>query len=130
MNIHKVSDWIERKEMFAAQSRNTGAVNGAAILDLTKYHGNIELDISAGTFGSGATLDVKWQESDNADMSSPSDVTGGALAQKTAAGFWTLSLDVRKFTKRYIRPVATVGTAAIVFSGVTVAQLNETGASV
>lgn len=114
--LHKITDVLEQTEQLPAASRGAGAVTGATILDLSKYVGGLRLNLSVGTVAGGGTLDVKMQESDASDMSGATDVASGAFTQVIAPGFVQKDFRVRQFTKRYIRPAATVAVAAIVFS--------------
>jgi hypothetical protein len=107
MNIHKVSENLDVLEDVSAKQRSASSVTGANTIDLTKYKGGMLWFISAGAFGTAATLDVKLEESVNSDMSSPSDVASGAITQLLAAGTASLAFRVRQFTKRYVRVKAT-----------------------
>ena len=120
-NIHKISEHVEPNEDIRAKSHTT-AQTSAKTYDLTNYMGSIYFGISAGTFGASATLDAKLEESVNSNMSSPSDVASGAITQMTAAGFSSIEVRVRAFTKRYVRLKVTPAVAAVEVGAWSVAQ--------
>jgi len=97
-----------QKDLLAALSRAAGTYNGSSV-DTKGKGRKVLLLLSAGSFGVGATLDAKLQESD--DGTTWTDVPGGTFTQKTTAGAWVLQVTL---TKRYIRGVKVVGTAAVV----------------
>jgi hypothetical protein len=92
-------------ELLPAAAR-TASANGTGV-DVSGYVGNIKVLLNIGTVtGTTPTLDVKIQ--DSADNSSWADVSGYTIAQKTAAGSDSLSVDKRA-VRKYIRAVATIG---------------------
>jgi hypothetical protein len=125
MNIHTFKDNIDIIESFAALSRAVNTYNSAGV-DLVKYRGEVCFAISAGNFGGGATLDAKLQESDDPTFAQgTTDLVGGALGVKNAAGYWMLTARVRQFRKRYARIQLTVGVAAVVCAVILTALPNE-----
>ena len=120
MNIHLLSDNVEHNEDIRAKS-HTVAQTSLKTYDLTNYMGSLLFRVSAGTFGASATLDAKLEESVNSDMSSPSDVTSGAITQMTAVGTATIEIRVRAFTKRYVRLKVTPAVAAVEVAAMSVA---------
>lgn len=100
-------------------AHGTGTVTGDEI-DLQGFNSAMVI-VNAGTNGTGGTVDVKIQHGDEADGSDMADVTDGAFTQITEAND-NATYQMGYFgTKRYIRAVATVGTAACDF-GVCVAK--------
>jgi uncharacterized phiE125 gp8 family phage protein len=73
----------------------------------------VVVNLVAGTCGSGGTVDVKLQESDN--DSNWTDVSGGSFTQVTEANDNAVLEMLYGGTSRYIRAVATVAVAACEF---------------
>lgn len=94
-----------------ADSWGTGANDGAAI-DTAGYH-QAMIVFNAGTVGSSATVDVKVQECDTSG-GTYTDVTGAAFTQVDANNDDATYVGRVNLngTKRFIRVVLTVGTAA------------------
>lgn len=126
--MHRVATHVEVAEALAAASRTSVAYTTG--IDLTNYHGELDHLISAGTFGASATLDAKYQESDD-DVTytdcSGADAIGNAasITQMTAAGSVHLKRGVRAFTKRYARVAVTPATEAVVCSVTRAAFKNK-----
>lgn len=95
-----------------AAQRAAGNYEGTAV-DCQGFE-SLLMHVSAGAFGTSATLDVKLQHSD--DNVTFEDITNGAITQMTAAGRAILQID--QLTKRYVKAVAVAGTASVDF-GVT-----------
>lgn len=94
-----------------ADNWSTGTDNSSAI-DTAGYHQAMVV-FNAGTVGSSGTVDVKVQESD-ASGGTYTDVSGAAFTQVTASNDDTTYVGRVNLngTKRFIRVVLTVGTAA------------------
>lgn len=92
-------------------------------IDVQGY--GVLVTLESATNGSGGTVDVKIQESD--DNVTYTDWTGGAFAQITEANDNATYEKQYTGTKRYIRVVATVGTATCDF-GVSVIKQAATSA--
>lgn len=90
-------------------------------VDIQGYSALVILD--SGTNGTNGTVDVKIQESDDDDTYT--DWTGGAFTQVTTANDNAVQEKQYTGTKRYIRAVATVGTATCDF-GVSVIRQAAT----
>ncbi|MDY0071820.1 MAG: hypothetical protein RBR77_04140 [Thauera sp.] len=104
-------------EGVAAKSNAAGTVNGAAVDHANAISAGFF--ISAGTFGTDATLDAKLQYSDDGTTWTdyPADDPAGnvtRITQMTAAG--SDALHVVQAYGRYSRAVLTVGTAAVTAS--------------
>jgi len=97
-----------------AANRSTGTVNGPAI-DRLGFEDALVV-VNSGTNGTNGTVDIKIQESDASD-SGFADISGAAFPQITTDNDETIYVGRLKLTgrKRYIRVVATVGTAACAF---------------
>lgn len=74
---------------------------------------SVVVQLESGTNGTGGTVDVKLQESDSG--STWTDVTSGAFTQVTTANDNATYEKAYTGTKRYLRVVATVGTATCDF---------------
>ena len=96
-----------------ADNWSTGTDNSSAI-DTAGYHQAMVV-FNAGTVGSSGTVDVKVQESD-ASGGTYTDVSGAAFTQVTASNDDATYVGRVNLngTKRFIRVVLTVGTAACV----------------
>jgi len=90
----------------AAYSLEGGAV------EVSGY--DVLVNLVSGTNGDGGTVDAKLQESE--DNSTWSDVSGGAFTQVTEANDNAVQEKAYTGAYRYIRVVATVGTATCDFS--------------
>ena len=102
------------KAVVGLQADNWGiATNNGPGIDALDYDETL-IVLNAGAVGASGTVDVKVQES--ADNSSFSDISGAAFTQITAANDETIYVGRvkmgEKTRKRYLRVVATVGTAA------------------
>lgn len=86
-------------------------------VDVQGYGALVMLD--SGTNGTNGTVDVKIQESD--DNVTYTDWTGGAFTQVTTSNDNAIQEKLYTGTKRYIRAVATIGTATCDF-GVSVVK--------
>jgi hypothetical protein len=95
-------------------SYNAGPVNGVAV-DRLGFEEALVV-VNAGTNGTNGTVDVKVQESD-ASGSGFEDIAGAVFTQITEANDETIYVGRLNLIgrKRYLRLVATVGTAACVF---------------
>jgi len=93
-----------------ADNHGAGTVNGPGI-DRLGFEEALVV-VNSGANGAGGTVNVKVQESD--DNSSWADVAGAAFAQITEANDNTVYVGHLNLVsrKRYLRLVATVGTAA------------------
>jgi len=94
-----------------ADNHAAGTVNGPAI-DRKGFEEALVV-VNSGTNGTGGTVDIKIQESD-ASGSGFADITDAAFAQITEANDNTVYVGRLNLVgrKRYLRVVATVGTAA------------------
>lgn len=106
---HSPESYLEMIDTHRSQSWGTGAQNGAAI-DCLLYR-RAAFHVRVGVIGASGTVDYKIQES--ADGSTGwADVTGAAITQLTASdGKARIAINCEK-TKRYLRAVLTIGTAA------------------
>lgn len=101
----------------APGARAAGAGNSGWID--TALYSRLCAIISTGVLGIGATVDAKWQSATDASGTGSADVTAGQLTQIVKASGDNkqaiMNLDVNKLpdrTKRFVRLVLTVGTAA------------------
>lgn len=104
----------------------TGA-KSSGVIDASKY-GRLCAIISTGTLGASATLDGKWQECDDSSGTNPVDIANGSITQVVKASgdnkqiVHNLHTDMITEGKRYVKYVATVGTAtsdaAVIILGV------------
>lgn len=118
---HDVKSGIAVLEHIPAQSYAAGAVNGTAVDLQGKSAGNLSFLITAGTFGTSATLDAKvqWSEDNTAWTDEPAGgANDNAITQMTVAGRRRLHVPVP--THRYYRVVATAAVAAVVLAAVVV----------
>jgi hypothetical protein len=122
----------------AAGSHSASTVNGSAI-DRLGFDEALVV-VNSGTNGTNGTVNIKVQESD-ASTSGFADIAGAAFAQITEANDNTIYVGRLNLSgrKRYIRVVATVGTAAcdfgvdVILSGakeLPVSQVNAVAFSV
>jgi uncharacterized phiE125 gp8 family phage protein len=91
-------------------------------VDILGY--SVLVNLISGTNGTSGTVDVKLQHSDN--NSTWTDVTDGAFTQVTTANDNATYEKLYTGTKRYLRVVATVGTATCDF-GVNIIKGGATG---
>ncbi len=113
IDSNSFADDIESVQSIAPGSHAVAAsyaLEGAGV-DVLNYAALVVL--SAGTCGSGGTVDVKIQESD--DDSTYTDWTGGAFTQVTEANDNATYEKAYTGTKQYIRVVSTVAVAASEF---------------
>lgn len=94
-----------------APAARTASANGTGV-DLVDYEGTMKAILDSGAGGSGATMDVKLQ--DSADNSSFADITGATFTQVGNAASAGQKIDVDVSTvRRYVRAVVTIaGTAS------------------
>jgi len=109
--LHKVQPGITLDEGIRAVSKAAGTYDTTGIY-VGNILGQILWGISAGTFGGGATLDAKVQESD--DDVTYTDVAGLSMTQMLAAGYTDLGARVQQIAKKYVRLRITVAVAAVV----------------
>ncbi|MBW1953957.1 MAG: hypothetical protein JRI66_12915 [Deltaproteobacteria bacterium] len=115
---YSLHEFLKAVVGIATASHAAGTVNGPAI-DRVGFEEALVV-VHSGTNGAGGTVDIKVQESD--DNSTWADISGAAFDQITEANdndiyVGRINLKPRK---KYIRVVATVGTAACVFGAVIV----------
>ncbi len=123
--IHKLTEVLALSDDSSSGSglpaKSQTVAQHSAGVDLTAYKGAFGWAISAGTFGSSATLDAVIE--DSADNSSFATLaTPIAITQMTAAGFVVLESRVRRIPRRYVRITVTPATAAVVFSATFIGQ--------
>ncbi|MFL5245065.1 MAG: Bbp16 family capsid cement protein [Gemmataceae bacterium] len=97
------------------QSLASGSPTGTGGIDMSKFRRALFI-LDVGAFGAGATVDMKLQEStDNATWTDLAG-TGVSIAQLAVGGgnnrLATLEARAGQLTKRYLRALVTVGTAA------------------
>lgn len=125
LDSESFADDISEHQSIAPGLHNIAAAYGleGTGVDILGYDALVILN--AGACGSGGTVNVKIQESD--DNSTYTDWTGGAFTQVTEANDNAVQEKAYTGTKEYIRVVCTVGTAACSFA-VTVLKDKATGA--
>lgn len=98
-----------------SQSLAAATPTGTGGIDMSKFRRALFI-LDVGVFGASATVDMKLQESP--DNSTWTDLAGNgvAITQLTAGGgnnrLATLEARAGQLTKRYLRVLVTVGTAA------------------
>lgn len=102
----------------------SNAAYETAWIDVESF-GSVFALIMAGTLGSSATVDAKFQSNTIASDSGAGDVTGAAITQLTQAGTDSdkqaiIELNVDKLTAghKFVKLIVTVGTAASDMSAV------------
>lgn len=95
---------------------NTASAYDTDEIDMSKWH-RLMAVVQAGTLGSSATLDFKFQDASSSGGSF-SDISGKAITQLTQAGsdsdkqsIVNLRFDEANDDARYVKGVLTVGTA-------------------
>jgi hypothetical protein len=129
---HNSATSVQVKEVIQTKSVSGGVATNSLEVDTLGFQ-ELLVIVSAGTFTSTGTLDVKVQDSTTTG-SGFGDVTGAAFTQITDATdekIYVGRIKLNSFTngttdkvERYIRVVATQATAATIY-GVTVVLLNR-----
>lgn len=111
------TEQIKERDSFAGTPVFPASVNGAnntGTVDMSKFHRVFFLG-SVGTLGGSATVDCKLQETNEVGGGNATDITNAAITQiNTANSKFTLEIRADQVTKRYVRGVLTIGTAASV----------------
>jgi hypothetical protein len=116
MNLSKT---VKPIRIMNAQAAGTANVN-SSVIDMQGFEGAVFI-LSFGTITATAVSGLKLQQGDKADGSDMADIAGTALAMADTGSNKVLVSDLYKPQKRYVRLVATRGTAnAVIDSAIAI----------
>ena len=104
-----------------AASQSVGTTTVADAVDMSKFV-NVQCVLAVGAFGSSATASVAWEQATAADFSDAKAVADRPAVDLAADTPAQINLKANELDTnngfRYVRPVITVGTAAVFAGGV------------
>ena len=116
MNIHALSRHVVFSQHILPQS-TSAEVNAAAALDMSDFDG-VMFILNVGVIAATGTIDADVEVDDNSGMTSPTNLTGGAITQLTDTDDNKIvGIDIHgRFgaTNRFIRLEVTAAVAASV----------------